>query len=468
MTNALGIQVASQPQRSDSRSMMQERWGPLEIFVISQVVLPALLYLPGTQAFRVPIRVSAYGISLAALAYWVLQARKRNSPHPSRGWLIAAIAFVVIQIFHPTTNSLLAGIAQSLLYLAVVAPIFWVSDMIRSKRQVWRLLAILLVCNGVNSVVGILQVYDPDRWLPKEFTQVYANKAGGPLGYIGPDGKKVIRPPGLSDNPGGVCGPAVVAGMLGLVFGTQPGVVSWRRLAALGFAFAGTAAIYLTHVRSSLIVLVVSVLIYAALLVVQRQRRRATALLTIACGGLAGALAFAVLLGGEQVTKRFVSLIDEDARTVYYRSGRGGMVEHAFNVLIYEYPLGAGLGRWGIIRNYFGDESNRNSPMIWAEVQWPAWIIDGGVILLVLYTFALAADVRHSVRLARKSGDTECQSIVAAAFAANVGTLALLFSFVPFMAPIGVQYWFLSGMVQGVAAQSAGRCVGRTRSGGHG
>ena len=32
-------------------------WGFPELFVISQTALPALLYLPGTQAFRLPIRV---------------------------------------------------------------------------------------------------------------------------------------------------------------------------------------------------------------------------------------------------------------------------------------------------------------------------------------------------------------------------------------------------------------------------
>ena len=43
-------------------------WGFPELFVISQTALPALLYLPGTQAFRLPIRFSAFAISLAAFA----------------------------------------------------------------------------------------------------------------------------------------------------------------------------------------------------------------------------------------------------------------------------------------------------------------------------------------------------------------------------------------------------------------
>ena len=43
-------------------------WGFAEVFVISQTALPALLYLPGSQPFRLPIRISAFAISLAAFA----------------------------------------------------------------------------------------------------------------------------------------------------------------------------------------------------------------------------------------------------------------------------------------------------------------------------------------------------------------------------------------------------------------
>ena len=38
-------------------------WGFAEVFIVSQTALPALLYLPGSQAFRLPIRFSAFAIS---------------------------------------------------------------------------------------------------------------------------------------------------------------------------------------------------------------------------------------------------------------------------------------------------------------------------------------------------------------------------------------------------------------------
>ena len=55
--------VVAQPQKTP--------WGFAEWFAISQTALPAILILPGTQAVRLPIRISAFAVSLAdATAAW--------------------------------------------------------------------------------------------------------------------------------------------------------------------------------------------------------------------------------------------------------------------------------------------------------------------------------------------------------------------------------------------------------------
>ena len=36
-----------------------------------------------------------------------------------------------------------------------------------------RLVVILLICNGVNSLVGVLQVYSPKYFMPNEFSERY-------------------------------------------------------------------------------------------------------------------------------------------------------------------------------------------------------------------------------------------------------------------------------------------------------
>jgi len=49
-------------------------WGFAEVFIISQTALPALLFLPGSQAFRLPIRTAAFMISLAAFFWWQIES----------------------------------------------------------------------------------------------------------------------------------------------------------------------------------------------------------------------------------------------------------------------------------------------------------------------------------------------------------------------------------------------------------
>ena len=52
---------------SGARKRPFAQWGFAEWFILSQTFLPALLYLPGTQPLRIPIRMASYGISLGAL-----------------------------------------------------------------------------------------------------------------------------------------------------------------------------------------------------------------------------------------------------------------------------------------------------------------------------------------------------------------------------------------------------------------
>ena len=89
------------------------RWGVPEWFIVGQTVLPALLYFPGTQKLRVPIRVVPFALSLAGLA-WLLTRRGagERKAHPAAPWLLAATFVLALMILHPTTNSRLAGIAQ--------------------------------------------------------------------------------------------------------------------------------------------------------------------------------------------------------------------------------------------------------------------------------------------------------------------------------------------------------------------
>jgi hypothetical protein len=351
-------------------------------------------------------------------------------------------------VFHPDTNGLKAGLAQAGLYLAVLAPVFWAQSYVRSSSQLQRLLWIMLICNGANSFVGIMQVRDPDNWMPKEFTSILTQGAFG-LGtvtYKGVGGVSIIRPPGLGDAPGAVCGPGMLAAFLGLIFCLNS-TVPWKRACALLLAFTGVTVIYLTLVRTNLLLLGGMVAVYAWLQQVQKNRRQVLLLVALAVGVGAAGLRLAVSFGGQSITSRYSTIIEEKPTDLYYNS-RGIQVEHGFFELLPEYPLGAGLGRWGMISYYFG---SGKSTGLWAEIQFPAWIIDGGIVLLVCYGMALFKTSRYEFTLARDGPNPTFRNLASTIFAMNAGVISLCFSFPAFLAQSGLQFWFLTGALYGLA-----------------
>ncbi len=423
-------------------------WGFPELFVIGQTALPALLYLPGTQAFRLPLRFSAFGISLAAFVWWQTQSSNRPSPNKAQPWVLAVAGLLTVMLSSPYTGSLVGGLAHMMVYFAVIAPLFWAPMFVRTPEHLARLLGILLVCSGINSLVGVLQVYDPARWMPTELSRVVTEGAIG-LGavtYVGPNGQIIIRPPGLFDTPGAVAGPGMFAALLGVIFGLSP-MAAWKRAGAFALAGAGIAAIYLSQVRISLVVTILMFGIYAATLVLQRRAAKATAFALLATAIVGGSFLIAITLGGASILNRFMTLFADDPLAVYYRA-RGVQLDITFSQLLFDFPFGAGLGRWGMAASYFGTPG---LPGIWAEIQITGWMIDGGFLMLVFYGGALAAAARSQYRLALQSQYPRIAVCAGVVMAANLGIAAMVFSFTPFVTQIGIQYWFLAGALHGVA-----------------
>lgn len=428
-------------------------WGVPELFVISQTAIPAVLYLPGTQPFRFYVRVASFVIALVILGWSMFAAHRRWHRHPANPWIITLVLYIAAMIFHPLSASKVAGMAQFAVYLSVIAPFFWAPGFVRGPDHVARLIALLLICNGANAMVGVLQVYDPGRWMPAEMSRLVTESALG-LGtvtYTGPRGELIIRPPGLFDNPGAVAGPGMYAALLGLVFAISA-LSAWKRISALAASFAGVAAIYLSQVRISLVMTAVMFAAYVTVLFLQNRRARATFFATAAGALVVATFAFALVLGGESIAERTMSLFAQDPVSLY-SSSRGGQLVYTFDELLQHYPLGAGLGRWGMIGAYFGGGGGPESASLWAEIQVAAWAIDGGVVLLLLYVGILAFTLATEVRVARYHPDPKVRACAAVVLAANLGTTALIFSFTPFVTQIGLQFWFLAGAIHGISGR---------------
>jgi hypothetical protein len=425
-------------------------WGFAEIFVISQTALPALLYLPGTQPLRLSIRVAAFIISLAALGWWLLHPAIRQPLHKANTWVSAIIILLGVMIFHPGTPSLYGGLAHAMLYLAVIAPFFWAPTFVRSPEHLARLLGLLLICNGVNSVVGVLQVYAPATFMPTELSRVITESAIGlgPVTYAGPNGQLIVRPPGLFDTPGAVSGPGMFAALLGGVFGLSA-LPAVYRLAAFAAGGAGIAAIYLTQVRISLAMAMLMFVAYAFVLMRQRRASKATTIAIL--GGTLGVAAFALALtlGGQSISDRFATLFMGDPFTVYYEA-RGVQLSMSLGETLYDYPLGGGLARWGMAAAYYGKRASG----LWAEIQVTGWLIDGGILMLVLYSGALIVVARSQYRLSRFTHEPRLAACAAVVFALSLGPIAMCLSFTPFVTQIGIQFWFLAGALHGVACSA--------------
>src|SRR6185295_1870427 len=127
-----------------------------------------------------------------ALAWWLLTSRHNIRPTRSQSWIAAVAGLLTLMLFHHNTPSLVAGLAHLAGYIAVLAPLFWAPMLVNSPERLARLLWLLLICSGINSAVGVLQAYDPARWLPAEFSRFLTENADmglGPVTYIGPHGE---------------------------------------------------------------------------------------------------------------------------------------------------------------------------------------------------------------------------------------------------------------------------------------
>ena len=427
--------------------------GFVEWFAVGQTLLPAMLFLPGSQAYRLPIRTGAYAVSLAAFAMWWFDRGGRvRGRHPATGWIIATMLWLCSMMIHPDTGPLV-GVAQIALYWAILSPVFWAGAYVYNRQRLVRALVVLLVCNGINSIVGVMQVYDPDRWMPRQLSAVYLGQGGDMMlassTFIGLNGRVMVRPPGLFDAAGAVAGAAMVATILGLIFCLEP-MAWWKRVVSLGLALAGMSALYLSHVRAAFVMTVGMMVAYFALMIFQNQKKRVFGFGVLSVGLVVVGLSVATTLGGDSIAVRFKTLLEGDPRDLYYQS-RGIQVKSAMTELVDEYPFGAGLGRWGMLSFYFG-ESGPQSRGLFAEVQPNAWMLDGGVPLVGLYALVLIVTILGDLKLIRSLADPEDRLLATIVVAANVGTIGLVFTFVPFGTAVGMQFWFLEGMLRGAMA----------------
>ena len=426
--------------------LRQVPWGWLEWFLVAQTFIPALLFLPGINAIRTPIRMASFLIAL--VAWWSIfqsgRARPGADTFPSNFWLKLAAGWLLLLVIYWDTNSIQAGIAHALLYISVFSPAFWAPAALVTPRQIGRMMMILLACNGLSALVGLGQVFRPGTFNPPvipALLNTHANNLSAQVvTYEDDHGNKITRPCGLTDQVGAAAGAGATAAMIGLAFALRP-IGLAKRGACLALAFAGVAVIYYSQVRMIMIMLVICLMVLVALFAMQKNFAHATMLGGLGAAMIVGALAWVTATSGKSVTGRFTDLLETNLVEKYDKS-RGGFVREALTETVWDYPIGAGLGWWGQIYGAFGDKTVPSK--IWVEVMWPAWVIDGGIPLLLTYLAALGFAMTDTLRIALRTRDRELGFWAAVIFASNLSVLATCFSFVTFLTSIGIQFWLLA------------------------
>jgi hypothetical protein len=436
---ALRVRTVRDEIRTDLIRLHPPLW--LFIYVGLELTCQGLLLSSLFAPVRVYVRSAAFLISLCLL----LGLRSANKSHPAWPMAIGATAILIASILHPDTNSALAGVAAVLLQLSILGPIFWVPRIRIDVSTVRMLFLIFWAFNCASALLGVLQIYFPGRFDPALST-TYREGYLDAVTFNLADGTEVIRPMGLTDSPGG----AAVGGYYCVLLGTgflMDRPRPWFRLVLLTSMAASLFTIYLCQVRSLLIMLVMSLLALSIPLAAQRRVGRFAQM-----AFLMGALAFVGLLlaswvGGDVVTDRFATLVKDSPGTVYY-TNRGHFLETTLSELP-TYPFGAGLGRCGMIYAYFADRYHSSS-LLWAEIQWTAWLYDGGLPLMITYAAGLIYALWISLRIASRpvgSGSDDLNTWAAVLFAYGVGAIAITFNTCPFQGTLGLDFWLLNSTV---------------------
>lgn len=413
-------------------------------FVIFQFVCQIALLFDVFGSYRILLRSAAFGGSLLLL-FVLPKGRKRV--HPATHFAFWVMVILALSLFHPTTNSVLAAVVQVALYLAILAPLFWVPRLKIDVATLRRVLLIIFIFHTISAGVGVLQAQYPGSFQPALSTTLAAKEKAYVEGLkiTLANGQQVFRPMGLTDTPGGAANAGFYTVLLGMGF-YLTFRKRWMRFACLGSSTLGMICIYLSQVRLIMVITALCMLAFCGFLIWQKRTAKLLVLGIVLTAIVALSFAFAVSIGGKSVTRRMSTLVQDRPDAVYYKN-RGHYLEDTINVLLPQYPLGAGLGRWGMANAYFGDNTDPERGPIYVEIQWTGWLLDGGVPLILAYlaTLIIGFYAPFRIALSRLEGDLPIWGALVLAY--SVGALATIFNYPLFIGQGGMEYWLVNAML---------------------
>lgn len=430
----------------------------VEAFLLFEFACQLALAFTTLSTARLVVRIAAFAASLALLI--VLRPSRRA--HPAQGPALWIVLIVALSIFHPSTNGWLAGTAQASLYIAILAPLFWVPRLQVDAQALRRALLIVWTFQTISAGAGVLQFYFPGQLQPNLSSAVASVGSAyvKSLHLATPDGRWIIRPMGLSDVPGGAATAGLYAVLLGFgFFLSRP--AWWIRLACAASMSLGMLCIYLSQVRSVLVVLLVSGIAFGGALVWRGQKMPSIVLSAMLASLVVLGFHYAASAGGTDVASRLAAITDHPEE-MYFQE-RGHFLIETIQDTLPKYPLGAGLGRWGMVNHYFGDNTNSESSPLWVEIQWTGWLLDGGTPLILAYVIALAVTLRTTLKIALSHDRSGLWLWAAMLFGYDMGAIANTFAYPVFIGQSGLEFWLFNALLYAAAADDGVRRLGATR-----
>ncbi|MBD2503654.1 hypothetical protein H6G83_24105 [Anabaena azotica FACHB-119] len=387
-----------------------------------------------------PIRAGSFTLSL----FFLVLLRSKGAKHPATNPAFLIILIMLLQFsLHPYINSITAGAAECAMYIAILSPLFWVRSLNLTQIGFESLMFLMWTIHTMSAIFGVLQVYFPGKFQPSlSITVQKSIYQGDNLLITLANGQQVYRPMGLTDTPGG----AATAGFYALLFGV---VIALKyknpilRIVGIGSAGLGLFCIYLSQIRSMLVLAAICMVFLAGVLLRTGQIARLTMMASSVTALFTSTFYWALAMGGKSTLERISSLFSASPDEVY-RQNRGFFLQATIEELLPKYPLGAGLGRWGMVNTYFGDNTDLVSQPIWVEIQWTGWLLDGGVPLVFAYIVALtqACQTAWKIAINRKLGDFALWGGLI--FAYDIGAVAITFNYPLFMSQGGMEFWLLN------------------------
>lgn len=416
----------------------------IRAFVVLQLGCQLALLVPGLGPFRVLVRIAAFAVSLVFL----ILLRGRGKPHPAAPVAVCILAILGLELLHPSMNTAVSGVAQFGLSVSILAPVFWASRLPIDPPSLTSILRLVWLFHTVSAGFGVLQVQFPGRFQPNLSAAIVSKGEGyvQTLQIETATGQRVFRPMGLTDIPGGGGVAGFYAGLFGLGFFLIERRF-WRRMLAVASMLLGVTCLYLCQVRTLFVLFFCCAVILSGFLAWRGELRRLAVLAVVVAGVTLAGLAWTLAVGGERILNRLETLVEGNPAEVYYQN-RGIFLEHTFEKLLPIYPLGAGLGRWGMTNVYFGDNSNPETAVIpGVEIQWMAWLVDGGVPLMVIYGVALVVTVWTAFRIAASRTRNELWLWAAVLLAYDLGACVNTFTYPLFIGQSGLEFWLLNGLL---------------------